>query len=352
MAPDFYTDVPLSDKHTFGLQAKAARWLDIVSKTKLYDCCSAGLIGVRPVHEQLVLGEGSNTVFMADYAGTVIHMGLRGIEVLGQTDSQHLLKVAAGENWHSLVEWALVNGFPGLENLALIPGSVGASPVQNIGAYGLEVCERIYSVEYFDLVTGQFFDLPAAECDFSYRHSRFKADLKGRALITAVTFCLPCKWQPVVHYKDVFVALEKARESSLASFLSPRDVFDAVVGIRTLKLPDPMVYGNSGSFFKNPIVPVATLNNLLKQYPSLVNYPLGGGRSKLAAGWLIQQLGLKGYQIGGARVSNTQALVLFNQGCACSEDLTRLIQHIQLSVSMRFGVQLEVEPELIGHSLN
>ncbi|MFN7834813.1 MAG: UDP-N-acetylmuramate dehydrogenase [Burkholderiaceae bacterium] len=338
------TQVELVTRHTFGLAAKAARWLDISDESALQKLVRERVIGVRATAEQLILGEGSNTVFLADYPGLIVHPRLRGIRLLGQTDEHVLIEAAAGENWHALVEWTLAHGLPGLENLALIPGSVGACPVQNIGAYGLEVAERIHSVRYVDLQTGEVCDLPAAECGFGYRHSRFKDDLAQRACITAVRFCLPIVWRARIAYRDISDWLARAALTQPVA----RNVFDAVVAVRTAKLPDPTVLGNCGSFFKNPVVDAATAAVLLRRFPGLVHYSQPDGRVKLAAGWLIDHSCPKGQTCGAAAVWRRQALVLVNLGGATAGDLKRLVGAVQRRMRDVFGIDLEPEPVLVG----
>lgn len=339
--PDISPRFSLQPFHTFGLTAHARRLVTVRSEAELQEAVRQ----CRHAGERLhILGEGSNTVFVGDVADCVIRVGLMGREWLQPDADAWRLRVAAGENWHALVEWTLLQDRPGLENLALIPGSVGACPVQNIGAYGLEVMERIESVRVMFLDTLEFAELSAAECQFSYRDSVFKQALAGRVVITAVTFRLPRQWQAIASYADVARYLG---QRSVAS-ASPRDVFNAVVAVRTTKLPDPRVQGNAGSFFKNPIVAADCAARLQAQWPELVSYPQPDGRVKLAAGWLIDRAGLKGYAVGGAAVSDRQALVLLNRGRATAADLAGLVAHVQATVKTLFGVELEPEPVMVG----
>ncbi len=325
----------LSAHHTFGLPSQCSDWVELRSLAQVRAAIA--------VMEQppLILGEGSNSIFLTDCDQPVWHIALPGIDVLGADTDFHYIRVGAGVNWHAWVEWSLHHGYPGLENLALIPGSVGACPVQNIGAYGLEVDQRLHSVCYVDIKNGQSFELMAADCGFGYRDSRFKQDLAGRALITAVTFRLPRLWQPMMAYRDVAMMFD-------ALPTSPWQVFDAVVDIRTRKLPDPWVHGNAGSFFKNPIVSGAQAQVLTQGHPAVPMYPQANGYFKVAAGWLIDQCGLKGYRVGDAGVSPVQALVLMNLGRATASDLRTLIAHVQDQVMDRFGIALEPEPNLYG----
>ncbi len=340
MMPEYSDPFSLQAVHTFGLQAHARRLVTVQSEGQLRDivaaCQQAG-------ETFFVLGEGSNTVFTTDVNATVIRMGLMGRQWLEPASAHVRLRVAAGENWHELVEWTLLQGRPGLENLALIPGSVGACPVQNIGAYGLEVMDRIESVRILDLATLEFRELSAVECRFSYRDSIFKHELSERAVITAVTFALPLRWEPVASYADIARCLG----SSGISVPTARDIFNAVVAVRTSKLPDPRVMGNAGSFFKNPIVDGSVLDQLRASWPEIVSYPQPDGRVKLAAGWLIDKAGLKGFAVGGAAVSDKQALVLVNRGGATASDLRGLVEHVKTTVAERFGVELEPEPVMV-----
>jgi UDP-N-acetylmuramate dehydrogenase len=340
MMPDYSLPFSLQAFHTFGLQAAARRVLGVASEVQLREAVA----GCRTAGEPFfILGEGSNTVFTGDVHATVIRMDLMGRQWLEPSTDCHRLRVSAGENWHELVEWTLLEGKPGLENLALIPGSVGACPVQNIGAYGLEVMDRIESVRVLDLDSVQFRELSAVECRFSYRDSIFKHELAGKAIITAVTFALPSVWKPLASYADIAKWLAAAGIGEP----SARDIFNAVVAVRTSKLPDPHVMGNAGSFFKNPIVCASEFEKLKAVWPDVVSYPQADGRFKLAAGWLIDRAGLKGFAIGGAAVSERQALVLVNRGGATADELKRLVAHVQSTVLSQFGVLLEPEPVMV-----
>ena len=291
---------------------------------------------------RLVLGGGSNVLLTGDFKGLVIKVGIMGIEVLETQRGQHRVRVGAGENWHATVERLLERGLPGLENLALIPGSVGAAPIQNIGAYGLELAERFESLEAHDTTAGERVVLDAEQCRFGYRDSVFK-QMPGRYVVLSVTLALPVEWTPVIGYADV----EHELKSRVCARPQPRDVFEAVIGIRRRKLPDPAVIGNAGSFFKNPVVPRATRDRLREKFPSLVSYDIGGGRCKLAAGWLIDACGLKGYARGRAAVYERQALVLVNRGGATGAEILALAQEVQDRVRQKFDVALEPEPVIV-----
>jgi UDP-N-acetylmuramate dehydrogenase len=265
------------------------------------------------------------------------------------------VQAAAGEDWHGFVEWTLQQGWPGLENLAMIPGLVGASPVQNIGAYGVELQDRFESLDAVDLHTGLYFTLDAAQCAFGYRDSVFKHQatdkrdlgLLGRALITQVRFRLPKKWRADIGYAD----LEKKQAQAGIGDPTAQQVFDWVCEIRSAKLPNPQVVGNAGSFFKNPTVSPEQCADIIAREPRLVHYHLSDGRIKLAAAWLIDACGWRGKSVGNAAVYDKQALVIINKGgrdspCTGGEVVT-LAKAIQTSVYERFGIQLEPEPVVV-----
>jgi UDP-N-acetylmuramate dehydrogenase len=280
---------------------------------------------------------------------------LMGKQLVSEDDKAWVVQAAAGENWHEFVAWTLAQGWPGLENLALIPGSVGASPVQNIGAYGVELQDRFESLDAVDLHTGQSFTLHAAQCAFGYRDSVFKhaatdsrdLGLLGRAIITQVRFRLPKKWQCDVSYLD----LTKKQAHYGVAQPTPQQVFDWVCEIRRAKLPDPEHLGSAGSFFKNPTVSPEQCADIIAREPKLVHYHLSDGRIKLAAGWLIDACGWRGKSVGNAAVYERQALVIVNKGgrsnpCTGGEVMT-LAKAIQTSVYERFGIRLEPEPVVV-----
>ncbi|MFP5637064.1 MULTISPECIES: UDP-N-acetylmuramate dehydrogenase, partial [Salmonella] len=289
----------------------------------------------------MILGEGSNVLFLENYAGTVILNRLKGIEVNETADAWHL-HVGAGENWHQLVRYALDNNMPGLENLALIPGCVGSSPIQNIGAYGVELQRVCDYVDCVELETGKRLRLSAAECRFGYRDSIFKNEYQDRVAIVAVGLRLSKQWQPVLTYGDLTRLDPKT--------VTAQQVFDAVCHMRTTKLPDPKVNGNAGSFFKNPVVAADIAMELLERFPNAPHYPQADGSVKLAAGWLIDQCQLKGVTIGGAAVHRQQALVLINANDATSKDVVALAHHVRQKVGEKFNVWLEPEVRFIGRS--
>lgn len=288
----------------------------------------------RPV---LILGAGSNILFCETFSGLVVKVELKGLNFI-ESDNDYQLQVAAGENWHELVSNCIDKGIDGLENLALIPGVVGAAPVQNIGAYGVEFKDFCESVEYLDLNSGELFTLNKEQCHFAYRDSIFKHELKENALIVKVTMKLSKHW------------VANSRYGSLQGEtpLNAKQIYQSVCQIRSEKLPEPEELGNAGSFFKNPLVNKALAQSLLLEYPEMPHYPQQDGCVKLAAGWLIDQAKLKGRQIGGAAVHQLQALVLINQNNATASDVINLAELVRKTVKDKFNVDLEHEVRFIG----
>jgi UDP-N-acetylmuramate dehydrogenase len=330
----------LRGHNTFGVEGSAHAYLSVISADVLHAVMHTASLASLP---RLVLGGGSNILLTKDFPGIVLHMCNKGIDVFDEDDLATYVRVAAGENWHSFVQWSLKQGLGGLENLSLIPGSVGAAPIQNIGAYGVEVKDCIHSVRVFDFDTGEISTLKNADCEFGYRDSVFKHRLRDRAAILDVIFAFPKNWQADVHYADV---KQELASRGIAS-PTPTDISEAVIAIRTRKLPSPSEVGNAGSFFKNPIVSATQRNALYVEYPRLVSYEEPDGRFKLAAGWLIDQCGWKGESLGHAGVYEKQALVLINCGGASGQEIAQLAAAIQADVKKRFGVALEPEPVFI-----
>ena len=332
--------VALRGLNTFGLPAVAARLVRLRSAADVRRLVDDPVWGRAP---KFVLGGGSNIVFTRDVEPLVLKVEIPGRRLLAQTDDAWIVEAGAGENWHELVDWTLAQGWPGLENLALIPGSVGAGPVQNIGAYGVELKDRFHSLQAVDLVTGRTVELDATACRFGYRDSVFKQHLAGKSVITAVRLRLPRPWQPVLGYLD----LERKVAETGNTRPDARTVFDWVCAIRRAKLPDPAVLGNAGSFFKNPVVSAEQCRDIIGRDPEVVHYPLPDGSVKLAAGWLIDACGWKGKTVGGAGVHDRQALVLVNRGGATGGEVVTLARAIQESVYGRFGIRLEPEPVVV-----
>ena len=343
--------------NTFGIDATARAFLDVTDAAMLQQVRCDPALAALP---RLILGGGSNIVLRNDFPGLVLHLATRGIAVVGQEVQHTLVRAAAGESWHGLVLWTLAHGLGGMENLSLIPGSVGAAPIQNIGAYGVEVASLIAAVRYFDFDTGEIVTLPAAACEFAYRDSLFKQHLAGRAVILDVTFALPRQWQPNLSYAELAQEIARRQPGAQAQDgssglqnlaarvtapeIDAASISAAVIAIRSRKLPDPAQIGNAGSFFKNPLVPAAKRNALLATLPGLVSHLQPDGSYKLAAGWLIDQCGWKGRSLGAAGVYEKQALVLVNRGNATGAEVMALAAAIRADVDGRFGVMLEQEP--------
>ncbi|MBO3277116.1 UDP-N-acetylmuramate dehydrogenase [Pseudomonas schmalbachii] len=289
----------------------------------------------------MVIGGGSNLLLTRDVDALVLRMASRGVRILSDDGERVVVEAEAGEVWDSFVRWSLAEGLAGLENLSLIPGTVGAAPMQNIGAYGVELKDVFAGLVALDRQNGELREFSLAECAFAYRDSRFKRE-PGRWLILRVRFALARKAHLHLDYGPVRQRLVEEGISSP----TPADVARVICAIRSEKLPDPAVLGNAGSFFKNPLVSAAVAERLRRQYPDLVAYPQADGQVKLAAGWLIDRAGWKGYREGAAGVHAQQALVLVNYGGASGSQLFALAERIRLDIQERFGVELEMEPNL------
>jgi UDP-N-acetylmuramate dehydrogenase len=331
----------LREHNTFGLPAVAATLVRLASESDVKRVVDHPEYGRAP---KLVLGGGSNLVLTRDVPGVVLKVEILGRRLVAETADAWIVEFGAGENWHEAVAWSLEQGWPGLENLALIPGSVGAAPVQNIGAYGVELKDRFHSLDAVDLVTGRSVTLHAPECRFGYRDSVFKHEgfggLAGKSVITRVRLRLPRPWQPVLGYLD----LERRMAETGNRTPDARTVFEWVCAIRRAKLPDPAAIGNAGSFFKNPVVTPEQCRDIIGRDPEIVHYTMPDGSCKLAAGWLIDACGWKGKSVGRAGVYEKQALVLVNRGGASGAEVVTLARAIQESVYGRFGIRLEPEP--------
>ena len=278
-----------------------------------------------------------------DFDGLVLHMAIPGKRLVKEDSEAFYIEAGAGENWHDFVQWSLAQGWPGLENLSLIPGTVGAAPIQNIGAYGLEVGQMVHSVKAWDFENRAFFAVDRDNCHFAYRDSVFKQrgwHLDGRVAITSVIFRLPKVWQPNTRYADV--AQELAAQ--IIESPAPKDIAAAIIAVRQRKLPDPARIPNAGSFFHNPVVDRAFADKLGTMHPTLPRYPQPDGRVKLAAGWLIEQAGWKGRNLGPVGMYEKQALVLVNRGSANGADVRRTMAAVQTDVRARFGIDLSPEP--------
>jgi UDP-N-acetylmuramate dehydrogenase len=333
-------DVSLQAFNTFGLNARARHYLRVTSADQLEQLRDdTSLRSLR----RFVLGGGSNVLLTRDIEALVLHMAIAGREIVGEQDGKVLVRAGAGENWHAFVDYTLAQGLGGLENLSLIPGTAGAAPIQNIGAYGLEIKDVFHSLTVFDLDSGARRTLSGPDCRFGYRDSVFKHAAGANLVVLDVTFALPRAWQPNLRYAELAQAVEAAGFTTP----TPRQVSDTVVAIRRRKLPDPAEIGNAGSFFKNPVVAAEACRELLTRFPQLVHHAQPDGSEKLAAGWLIDQCGWKGKHLGAAGVYPKQALVLVNNGGATGAEVLALARAIQRDVLARFGVELEPEPVFI-----
>ena len=349
-------NVPLQSFNTFGIVAKALTLVRVGSQADIAAVLQDPALRAAA---KFVLGGGSNIVLTGDVKALVLKVEITGRRLVSENAKAWIVEAGAGENWHDLVTWTLKNGHPGLENLALIPGTVGASPVQNIGAYGVELQDRFDSLDAVDLTTGRSFTLNAAQCAFGYRDSVFKHTSKpdaaghsgfglaGKALITKVRFALPKAWKPVLGYADI----EKKRLQSSIDVPDALQIYEWICEIRKAKLPDPKLIGNAGSFFKNPTVSPEQCADIIQREPKIVHYQLADGSVKLAAGWLIDACRWKGKHIGNAGVYDRQALVLINRGGKADPvtggEVMTLAKAIQTSVYERFGIRLEHEPVVV-----
>ena len=336
-------NVELLPFNTLALPAIAARWVKVVDLQQLPALRAHSEVAGR---RRLILGGGSNLVLTGDFDGIVLHIALPGRALVAEDAGAWYIRAGAGESWPEFVAWTLQKEWPGLENLSLIPGTVGAAPIQNMGAYGLEVSERFHSLDAYDLSTDQTVTFNRADCCFSYRDSVFKQlgwHLSGRFVITHVTFRLPKPWQALTHYADLAAELEKQPLKSP----NAQQIAAAVIAIRQRKLPDPQKIPNAGSFFQNPVVDLLMAEQLARRYPALPCYPQTNGTVKLAAAWLIEQAGWKGKNLGPVGMFERQALILVNQGGACGRDILALAQAVQADVKQRFGVELKPEPVFV-----
>lgn len=332
--------ISLKPFNTFGIEASAKLFTIVRSTPDVQELLQHQDYKNNP---HLILGGGSNILLTQNVDGLVIKNELKGIDVVEETEDYALVKCSAGEVWHDFVLYCIGKGFAGIENLSLIPGNTGASPMQNIGAYGVEIKDTFHELEAIDLRTGEILRFSKTDCEFGYRESVFKRKYKDRFMILSVTFRLSKK--PVFHTE--YGAIKQELDKMGISELSIRAISQAVINIRSSKLPDPRKIGNSGSFFKNPEVTADTYQRLLNEFPALVAYPLDNGNYKLAAGWLIEQSGLKGYRSGDAGVHALQALVLVNYGHASGKEIYDLSSKVLETVDRKFGVMLEREVNIV-----
>lgn len=323
----------LQSYNTFGIKAFAARFAEVHSVEALRELLRANITPLQ------VLGGGSNILLTGDLSGLVLKMAIGGVEITEEDDRSAVIAAGAGFHWHRLVEWTLDRNLGGLENLSLIPGTAGAAPIQNIGAYGAELKDVFEKLEAMEVATGRQVVFTSADCLFGYRHSIFKGELSGRYIITKVYLRLSKQPQLRLSYTNLADTL---REMGAAQ-PTIRDVSRAVIRIRQSKLPDPAVTGNAGSFFRNPEIGEDQLADLMKRHGDLPHYALPEGRIKIPAGWLIEKAGWKGYRVGDAGCHERQALVLVNHGHASGKEILQLARRIQISIAELFGITLQPE---------
>lgn len=338
--PKIEQHVNLKPYNTFGIEATAKYFAEIKSASEFLELLN------NPVYqnsEKLIVGGGSNLLFTKNFEGLVIKNSLKGIDIVFEDEHEVIVKAAAGEIWHDFVIWCIAKNLSGLENLSLIPGCVGASPMQNIGAYGVEIKDCFEELEAYNMTSGEKKIFKNADCEFGYRESVFKHQYKNQFLIASVSFRLKKRAKVNTSYG----AINSELQSMNITQPSIRDVSNAVIRIRQSKLPDPKVTGNAGSFFKNPEVSAEKYYELKNRFENLVAYPLPNGNYKLAAGWLIEQCDLKGYEYKGAAVHTKQALVLINKNQATGNDVYELSSYVLQQVFEKFGVNLEREVNII-----
>ncbi len=327
----------LKSLNSFGVDARAARIVEWETADELAHFFADGIVG-----EWMILGGGNNILFTRDYPGTLLHPTSKGIEATGETEEKISVKAGAGVDWDDFVGWCIARGLWGAENLSGIPGTVGACPIQNIGAYGAEARSIIVSVECFDVESRTTITLTGDHCAFGYRDSVFKRSLKGRVIITAVNFSLWKEPRPNLCYNALEDEVTKLGGPAL------ENIRRAVVNIRNSKLPDPRVTGNAGSFFKNPVVDDAVAHRIAAEYPGMPLYPAGmPGKTKLAAGWLIEQAGWKGRSEGRVGTDPKQALIVINLGGATGAEIVAFARRVQDGVREKFGVELETEVNIV-----
>jgi len=331
-------NIALKPFNTFGIEVNASEFASINSLKELKD-----VLNTNP-SDLLILGGGSNMLLTKDVEALVLQINLKGISVISRTENRVQIQVAAGENWHELVCWCLNENFGGLENLSLIPGNVGTAPIQNIGAYGVELKDSFVSCEALNIQTKELRTFTKEECDFGYRNSVFKQELKGRYIITSVVFELSSQEHSL---KTNYGAIEAELQNYGIKTPTIQDVSKAVISIRNSKLPDPKIIGNSGSFFKNPVVSSSKFEILLSQFPQIQHYKISADAVKIPAGWLIDTAGFKGKTFGDFGVHAKQALVLVNYGGASGKDILNLSKQIQKAVKFIFDIDLETEVNIL-----
>ena len=332
--------ISLKPYNTFGIVATTNEFVEVTTLDELVVLVSTFNFAARKI---LVIGGGSNLLLTKDFDGMVIKNSIKGIELINEDENFVWLKASAGERWHDFVLYAIDHGYSGIENLSLIPGCVGAAPMQNIGAYGVEIKDTFSSLEAIEIETGNIVTFTNSECKFGYRESVFKNELKGKYIIVSVTFRL----NKHPNFNITYGAIQQTLDKNGVKEMSVKAISDAVIEIRTTKLPNPKILGNAGSFFKNPEIPNTEFDKLKMQFPTIVGYPTSNGNIKLAAGWLIEQCGWKGKKVGNTGSHKDQALVLVNYGDATGNEIWKLAMDIQQSVKEKFGVTIHPEVNII-----
>lgn len=330
---------PLKSLNTFGIAANAKEFASVTTVEEL-----ATVLKENAGKKLFILGGGSNMLLTQDIDALVIHINLKGIEVVTEDENTAQLKAMAGENWHSFVQYCIAQNYGGLENLSLIPGNVGTTPIQNIGAYGMEIKDTMISCVGMDIATQELRTFTNAECNFAYRESIFKGALKGKYIIVSVTFGLT-KTNHKINTAYGDITAELANKGIISPTI--KDVGAAVTAIRQSKLPDPKELGNSGSFFKNPIIPKKQYEALQEKHPTMPHYVVSDTEVKVPAGWLIEQSGFKGSRFGDAGVHARQALVIVNYGNATGQELVNLSKKIQQTVLNNYGIAIEAEVNIV-----
>lgn len=330
---EFHSNFSLKDYNTFGIDVKAKKFISITSIEQLREV----LVSEADI---FLLSGGSNMLLTKDIDKTIVHVNLKGITILEESENQVVVEVLAGEDWHQFVLWCVNHDFGGIENLSLIPGNVGTCPIQNIGAYGVEVKDVIKSVDAMEISTGKIQTFSNSECEFGYRNSIFKNALKDQLVITKVRFKLT---KGAHKLNTSYGAIESELLKYNIENPTIKDISNAVITIRQSKLPDPKEIGNSGSFFKNPVIGTTHFENLKERYPNIPSYVIDDNSIKVPAGWLIETAGFKGKRFGDAGVHNRQALVLVNHGNASGQEIFELAKRIQSKIKIDFGVDLEIE---------
>jgi len=340
MKPALFKDI--TKLTTFGVSTKVRNYLKLNNHKEIQNALPIAKASKLPL---LILGGGSNLLFKEDFDGFVLHINIKGIDIQ-ETDSHYFVHAGAGENWHKLVLHCVEKGIGGLENLSLIPGNCGAAPIQNIGAYGVEIKDIIHHVDFVWIQSGKKGSYTAKACKFGYRNSIFKQRLKGQVIITGISLKLPKKHVPNISYGSIEQELESMKLKTKPSI---KNVSDAVIAIRESKLPDPKEVGNAGSFFKNPTIASKKYLKLKETYPEIPGYPNAKNKDfiKVPAGWLIEKAGLKGKTIGNYGVHKKQALVLVNYGGALGKDIYEFSEEILKTVKKNFGIELEREVNCI-----